>query len=148
MKIPKKLRVRGGFIISIIVYLISVNVYAADLTNQVYIDSEKNLIADVICTSLKTANTFLVPISAILLTIFGFAAYNGKLQLSSLVVFAIALGIMRGFGPIIEYALPGIGLKNGCDCATERIVRKSDGTEEVLPTGLDKDCNIIEELES
>lgn len=112
---------------------------------EIYKMSEDNGLAGGLCRAVKFVNMIIVPISAVMITILGFSAFQGKLTWTMFATFAIGVGAMRGAGSVLELFVPGIGMKNGCNCAVRKLVRKIDSvtgkvTEVYQDTDLAQDC--------
>jgi hypothetical protein len=116
----------------------------AEVADPIYAQSEANGIADGLCRAIKFINMMVVPIAAVMFTVLGFTALQGKLTWTILVTFAIGLIGMRSFGTILEFMMPKIGLQFGCDCATYKLIKDINGVQRSVSTGLNKDCTPVE----
>ena len=114
--------------------------YVHGIADDIYTVSENNGIADAICRAIDIATQLMVPLFAIMFSVVGLKAYQGKLEWSMFVTFAIAIAAFKGAGTILEFFLPDMGLQYGCKCATVRYIRDTNGLVKRYSTGLTEDC--------
>jgi hypothetical protein len=120
------------------------NKYVVDgYADDIYTEAENNGLATAICKAIDIATQLMVPLFAIMFSILGLRAFQGKMELSVFFTFAIGIAAFKGAGAILEFFLPDMGLQYGCNCAVVRYVRNSNGVVQKMATGLDEDCNDI-----
>ena len=117
----------------------SVAIYSDDI----YREAESNGLATAICKAIDIATQLMVPLFAIMFSVFGLRAFQGKIELSVFFTFAIGIAAFKGAGSILEFFLPDMGLQYGCNCAVVRYVRNSDGIVNKMATGLNEDCSDV-----
>ena len=117
----------------------SVEIYADDI----YREAESNGLATAICKAIDIATQLMVPLFAIMFSVLGLRAFQGKMELSVFFTFAIGIAAFKGAGSILEFLLPDMGLQYGCNCAVVRYIRNSDGVVNKMETGLNEDCSDI-----
>lgn len=108
--------------------------------STIYLDSERNGIAKAVCAALKFMNLIIIPIAAIGISALGFMAFQGKLTWSLFLTFAIGIGAFRSAGTVLELFFPGLGFRDGCNCAIAKKIRNTNGVDTVFATGLTVDC--------
>ena len=114
---------------------------AHETTSEIYKIAENNGIAASLCKAIDMGIVIMVPLLAIMFTIIGFGALQGKITWSVFFTFIIGTAAFRGAAGILEWFMPNMGLRNGCKCAVERSIRDVDGEIKTLPTGLNLDCS-------
>ena len=117
----------------------SIKIYSDDI----YREAESNGLATAICKAIDIATQLMVPLFAIMFSILGLRAFQGKMELSVFFTFAIGIAAFKGAGSILEFLLPDMGLQYGCNCAVVRYIRNSDGVVNKMETGLNEDCSDI-----
>ena len=137
-------------LIFFIIFLFTDNhiLFASIELPDMYRFAETNMIATALCSTVKFMSMIIVPISAIMFTVIGFNAFQGKLNWGVFVTFAIGIGTFRSAGVILDMFIPGIGLQYGCDCAVSVIVRKIGESDSQsfgiqnsdVSTGIDSSC--------
>ena len=134
---------KANFIIFFIIFLFSPLLSFGEIryTDDIYTIAETNGIAESICKAIEIGTVLMVPLFAIMFTILGFAAYQGKVQWTSFVTFAIGIAAFKGAGSIAEFFMPQMGLQYGCKCAIEKQVRDENGVITRMATGLNYDCS-------
>ena len=108
--------------------------------DDIYKIAETNGIAVSICKAIEIGTILMVPLFAIMFTMLGFSAYQGKLQWTSFVTFAIGIAAFKGAGNIAEFFMPQMGLQYGCKCAIEKQIRDENGVITRVATGVNYDC--------
>lgn len=103
---------------------------------------EKNEVADMLCKYIDSINVLLIPTGAIMLGVMGLGALNGKFSWTSFAIFGMCLIAARTSGVILDFFVPGVGLKYGCKCKPYHIESyDSDGNPVLKFLNLDENCN-------
>ena len=110
-------------------------------TEDIYKIAETNGIAHSICQAIEIGKILMIPMFAIMFSILGLSAYQGKVKWSTFVTFALGMAAFKAAGPISEFFMPGMGLQYGCKCAIEREIRDVNGNVTRYATGLNYDCS-------
>ena len=111
--------------------------------DDIYTVSENNGLATAICKAIDISTQLMVPLFAIMFSVLGLKAYQGKLEWSLFVTFAVGIAAFKSAGAIMEFFMPDMGLQYGCKCATSRYIRDSQGIVKEFSTGLNEDCTQV-----
>ena len=112
------------------------NVFA--LNKEVFEDNE---IAATLCRGIEIIHFFTIPTGVIILTTLGVGALNGKFKWQSFVFFAAGIGLFKSSEILIDFAMPGIGMKYGCRCKEFHIAGYDNSNKPIIEyLNLKPDC--------
>ena len=111
--------------------------------NQMYILSEDNFVATVICDAIDMGTFLMVPLFAISFTVIGYQAFNGRCDIKIFFTFIIGVAIFKGSGTILNFIVPHASLSFGCKCATYKWIPDENGVVQKVSTGLNEECETI-----
>lgn len=102
---------------------------------------EDNEIAGTLCKAIEIINFFVIPTGVIILTTLGVGALNGKFKWQAFAFFAAGIGLFRSAEVLIDFAMPGIGMKYGCRCKEFHIVGYDNENKPIIEyLNLKPDC--------
>lgn len=111
--------------------------------NQMYVLSEDNFVAMVICDAIDMGIFLMVPLFAISFTVIGYQAFNGKCDIKIFFTFIVGVAIFKGSGTLLNFIVPHSSLSFGCKCATYKWIPDENGVVQKVSTGLDEECKTI-----
>ena len=109
--------------------------------DDIYTIAEDNGIAKAICDAIEIGKILMIPLFAIMFSIMGLSAYQGKVKWTTFVTFALGMAAFKAAGSVAEFFMPAMGLQYGCKCAIERQIRDEDGNVKRYATNLNYDCS-------
>ncbi len=118
---------------------------------DIYNLSEDNAVASSLCKAINFAQTAMIPIAGIMLSVAAFGAFKGSFSPSMLITFAIGIGIARNPGPLLAILSPDSSLQYACKCQpVKKVAREVRDSNNVVhwqefhfTTGVDENCNPI-----
>lgn len=146
-KINSKCHVNTFFILLLSIvcsFFFHTSVSVADgilYADNIYTIAENNGIAKAICDAIEIGKILMIPLFAIMFSILGLSAYQGKVKWTTFATFAIGIAAFKAAGTIAEFFMPAMGLQYGCKCAIERQIRDEDGVVKRYATNLNYDCS-------